>query len=144
MKSLLYSLFLTAGILLFASATQTQAQLCTWQVCNSIDCDLNIVVFQNCPPNPPQMVAIGVVGPGCWDNPTCEFLLLNPCNLSCTFTVVINGTTYADGDIICCSPSTGPEQCSPCNCAYVRITPSGITLDPARSGPGWNCDDPLR
>lgn len=146
MKALLCSLFLAAGIVLFASADNAQAQVCTWQFCNSIDCQLNFQLFLECPPSPPVAVSSLTAGsPGCWDNPTCTFFVVNQCPppANCTYSLIINGIPYRDGDIICCTPF-GPEDCITCNCAYIRIDPANytITLEPARTGPGWDCNPP--
>lgn len=147
MKAFLCSLFLAAGVLLFASASDAQAQPCIWQFCNTIDCQLSFRLMLTCPP-PGGTVAVSnleVASEGCWDTPTCRSFNVTQCTpgIGCTYSIIINGIPYQDGDIICCTPF-GPEECITCNCAYVEIDPvtRSVSLVPARSGPGWNCDDP--
>lgn len=154
MKAFLCSLFLAAGVLLFASASDAQAQPCLWQFCNTIDCQLSFRLMLNCPappPNPPGTYTatavsnLEVASEGCWDSPTCRSFNVTQCSpgTGCYYSIIINGNLYQDGDIICCLPN-GPEECITCNCAYVEIDPvtRSVSLVPARSGPGWDCDDP--
>lgn len=154
MKAFLCSLFLAAGVFLFASASDAQAQPCLWQFCNTIDCQLSFRLMLNCPappPNPPGTYTatavsnLEVASEGCWDSPTCRSFNVTQCSpgTGCYYSIIINGNLYQDGDIICCLPD-GPEECITCNCAYVEIDPvtRSVSLVPARSGPGWDCDDP--
>lgn len=126
---------------------ETQAQSCQWRICNEIDCSLNFRVYLTCPPNAPIPVSNpDGIGPGCWGSPTCKNFVVSQCNppSGCYYSVLINGTFYQDSAIICCDSHVPPEECSTCNCAYVIIDPVSrtISLVPATSGPGWDCDPP--
>lgn len=149
MKTFLSSLVLATSLLLGASAIEMQAQPCIWEFCNTIDCQLSFRLFLNCPPpgGTTSVSNLEVANEGCWDSPTCRFFNVTQCTpgTGCTYSIIINGTLYQNGDIICCLPD-GPEECITCNCAYIDIDSVNHTVNlvPARSGPGWDCDDPLR
>lgn len=106
----------------FASST-TNAQPCTWTVCSTIDCQLPIEFYLDCPPLPPVLIGSGATPYGCWGNEQCAPIVLDPCpwGTGCAVIVKINGVTVQSGDEICCIPGTTANDCISCNCAYVDI-----------------------